>query len=426
MPLHASHGLLALSLSTMLACVSTTPSPNNDAPTNPAGPALVSIEESDEPTYADWVALADRIKEVGRLVDDERVPNHAIDRAEGYRYLLAMIAEGIFEALYGSDLEDPQFRYHITKFSGEAMPSSDARYQRIEVDGGGTYRIWGRLGNATHITLQAYSGVGARETFDLTNATDASGNLSITVGGAPRDGNWEAMSADSELIQLREYFTDWENAERSHLFVERLDTKAPRGLPTDPADIAGALKRAVLPLHTRVLYWKQRMDTIRAAHDNSLSPARMMGDVGLGGLYYGEGWFDLAADEALVIEFEAPEASHWSYQLGNYWSQTIDWANFTSSTNGAQARPSIDGKYRLVVAHADPGVPNWLDTAGHPEGMLLYRYHDPVSRPVPTARLVKLADLRDHLPADTPSVTPEERAAEIDMRRAHKRLRWRP
>ncbi|MBW2427267.1 MAG: hypothetical protein JRG86_23705 [Deltaproteobacteria bacterium] len=413
-------------LSALLACASPAPISNEETPPTPAGVAIVSVEAYEEPTYEDWVAFAERIKEVGRLVDDELVPAHAIDRAEGYRYLLATIAEGIFEALYGSDLEDPQFRYHISKFSGEAMPSSDARYQRFEVDGRGTYRIWGQLGNAAHITLQAYSGVGARETFDLETATDEAGRLSIVVGGAPRDGSWEAMSADSELIQLREYFSDWENATRSHLFVERLDGKAPRGLPTDPADIAAALERAVLPLHTRVPYWKQRMDEYRALHDNSLSPANAMGDVGLSGLYYGHGWFDLADDEALLIEFEAPDARHWSYQLGNYWSQTVDWANFTSSTNGSQARASRDGRYRLVVAHTDPGVPNWLDTAGHPEGLIFYRYHDPVSRPIPTARLVKLSELREHLPADTPAVTPDERAAEIEMRRSHKRRRWQP
>lgn len=409
----------------LLACT-TPPPPAAGGARSAEIPAVGEVSRvPGEPSYTDWLAFVDRIEAVGRIVDDPRVPEDPITRAEGYRYLLAMLAEGILEALYQSDLEDPQLRYHVSKFSGEAMPSSDARYQRAEIDGEGTYRIRGQLGNAAHITLQAYAGVGARETIELERFVDDAGRFSIVIGGEPREGAWVAISEDAEMIQLREYFADWEDARRSHLFIERLDV-ASRGAPTDPADVKRALTRAVLPLHTRVPFWKQRMDAIRASHDNSLSPARLLGDVGLGGLYYGEGWFELEEDEVLLIEFDAPEARHWSYQLGSYWSQTIDWANFTASTNGAQARPSRDGRYRLVVARSDPGVPNWLDTAGHREGAIVYRYHDPATMPVPTARLLKRSALADALPADTPRVTPEERAAEVERRRAHKRRRWQP
>jgi len=27
-----------------------------------------------------------------------------------------------------------------------------------------------------------------------------------------------------------------------------------------------------------------------------------------------------------------------------------------------------------VIAHEDPGVPNWLDTGGHREGTIFWRY----------------------------------------------------
>ena len=34
--------------------------------------------------------------------------------------------------------------------------------------------------------------------------------------------------------------------------------------------------------------------------------------------------------------------------------------------NGDTAVRRHDGTVRLVVAHQDPDMPNWLDTAGHP------------------------------------------------------------
>ena len=51
--------------------------------------------------------------------------------------------------------------------------------------------------------------------------------------------------------------------------------------------------------------------------------------------------------------------------LGNYWWETIDYANHQSSLNGFQAVLDDDGVFRAVVSARDPGVANWLDTAGH-------------------------------------------------------------
>jgi len=33
-----------------------------------------------------------------------------------------------------------------------------------------------------------------------------------------------------------------------------------------------------------------------------------------------------------------------------------------------------DGSVRIVLAHRDPGVPNWLGTQGRPSGMLFWRF----------------------------------------------------
>ncbi len=87
---------------------------------------------------------------------------------------------------------------------------------------------------------------------------------------------------------------------------------------------------------------------------------------------------------------------------------------------------SSDGKFRAVIALEDPGVPNWLDPAGYTEGGIYGRWYDCDSEPLPTLKRVKLAELRDHLPADTPVVTPEERAEElrVRVRACQRRRRW--
>jgi hypothetical protein len=97
-----------------------------------------------------------------------------------------------------------------------------------------------------------------------------------------------------------------------------------------------------------------------------------------------------------------------------------------SSLNGATAKVSSDGKFRAVIALEDPGVPNWMDPAGFKQGTIYGRWFDCDSAPLPALKRVKLSELRDHLPKDTPIVTPEERAAELRarVRAAQRRRRW--
>ena len=137
--------------------------------------------------------------------------------------------------------------------------------------------------------------------------------------------------------------------------------------------------------------------------------------------------FQLEEDEALIIETEIPErAPYWNIQLNDPYFNALEYVYRLSSTNGAMATLSSDGKYRGVIALTDPGVPNWLDPAGYKEGGIYGRWYDCDSEPLPTITRVKLADLRQHLPEDTPMVTPRQRAEEIRRRvvACQRRRRW--
>ena len=372
-----------------------------------------------------WEEFCDRLKALGKIVLSEGVPETEIERTEGYRYLLAALAESIDVSLYRSDVTDPQLRFNITKYREPAMPSADARYLSAEITGEGLYRLSGTLGNAPHITVQAYSGVSALESFDIREQADASGTFSFLIGDPKKTPGAALVSSEASMLFLREYYSDWDAERPSKFVLERLD-RPDRGTPLTPTTMAAILEATATKLENQIPYWKGRMDQIRAGHDNSLAPAGTLGDVGLGDILYGTGWFDLEPDEAMIIELSKPDAVHWSFQLGNYWGESLDFANYTSSTNGNQAIASSDGQYRIVIAHTDPGVPNWLDTAGHNEGMIFYRYHLARSKPMPRARVVKLSDLPKLLPADTAKVTPAERRAEVEGRRAAIVRRWTP
>jgi hypothetical protein len=75
--------------------------------------------------------------------------------------------------------------------------------------------------------------------------------------------------------------------------------------------------------------------------------------------------------------------------------QTLEYRNRQSSLNQKQITLEADGSYRLVVAHADPGVPNWLDTEGHDQGSIFWRFLLPETNPAAIdCTVVPLASLR--------------------------------
>jgi hypothetical protein len=71
----------------------------------------------------------------------------------------------------------------------------------------------------------------------------------------------------------------------------------------------------------------------------------------------------------------------------------------------------------VVVAHRDPEVANWLDTAGHSEGPIILRCVRTKTAPVPDTRVVPFDRLVDELPPGTRRISPVEREAAIDIRR---------
>jgi hypothetical protein len=158
---------------------------------------------------------------------------------------------------------------------------------------------------------------------------------------------------------------------------------------------------------------------------NVFEPLRMKG--ALAKQVYWPACFQLDNGEALIIETELPERRpYWNIQLNDPYFNALEYVYRLSSTNGHFAKLSSDGRFRAVIALEDPGVPNWLDPAGYKEGGIYGRWFDCDSEPLPTIKRVKLAELRDHLPADTAVVTPQERAEELRrrVRACQRRRRW--
>ena len=81
-----------------------------------------------------------------------------------------------------------------------------------------------------------------------------------------------------------------------------------------------------------------------------------------------------------------------------------------------------------MIAHRDPGIPNWVDTTGLPEGFLTFRWtypELPERLPSTQVRKIRFDEIRARLPAGVRSVTPAERRERIRIRQAHVQRRYR-
>ena len=109
-------------------------------------------------------------------------------------------------------------------------------------------------------------------------------------------------------------------------------------------------------------------------------------------IYYHSYW-QLAPDEALVIDATPPACETWNFQLDNHWLESLDYRYFQIHVNKHTATYRDDGAVRVIVAHQDPGLPNWINTVGHDRGAMTWRWIRANEHPQPQTRVVKFSEL---------------------------------
>ena len=133
------------------------------------------------------------------------------------------------------------------------------------------------------------------------------------------------------------------------------------------------------------------------SHTNELPKFDDAVSMGAGGdpnICYYHSYWQLGPEETLVIEVTPPECDFWNFQLDNHWMESLDYRYHRIHINKHTARYRDDGSLRIVVAHDDPGVENWIETAGHGQGTMCFRWIRAEAHPQPQTRVVKLSELR--------------------------------
>ncbi len=379
-----------------------------------------------------WDAVARAVAKARAIVDAwPDLPD--AERAEGLRYVLRLVRSGIAVCVEHADPDAPSFVRMIAPDMKWGLDMPDCAYLYATVRAGRSYRIHGRRGSAHHLDVQVNAGhfadgeIGAWRTIASAHAEELSlgpdGELDVVLSEqrSPGGGDWLPLAADAEFVLVRQYFADWDEEQPAELRIERID--APGDAPNlAPADLDVRLARLVQWIEQAGGLWDRMARGFLGLAPNSVivhDPGASAEHVGLRDQTYALGNYRCAHGEAVVVELAPPRCHHLSASLANRFFESHDFAGRQGSLNGHQARRDDDGRLRLVIAHQDPGVPNWLDAAGRREGLLALRFlRAEGGAPQPDFRVVPLETLRGALPADTPIVSPDERAAQLARRAA--------
>jgi hypothetical protein len=326
-----------------------------------------------------------------------------------------------------------QGSWHATT-SSLGQNCQDMRYAIVALDGSRTYRLRGHLGEQRLALWQVHSHMmghpESREigNYDLTEIAGPDGTVDILISGEEQPQPWIRLDPDSRLnfVLVRRILNritdDYGDLHLDEVGGGATDARIEE---IDPEHVAERVTYATHLLRFLIRNWaiglyEFYLKTAGGKNLFSYIPGQQIATdlAGSSSTTYGFCVYELQPDEALIVEWDTVESAYWSWQLGDVWSNALDFVNYQTTLNSDQAVLDGDGKVRAVLCATDPGVPNWLDIRGRREGVVVLRnYKEQAASVAPTARTVKLAALRDELPGSTPTVTPADRAKVLLSRR---------
>jgi hypothetical protein len=388
-------------------------------------------------TFRNWEEYLELLKPGGALTQLTWEPGSDQLRAELYRQMFMNLSVGYFLFFQG----DPDYPDFTPYFNSVFLlqPNPDDTYYLAPVRGDATYRLTAERGSVylllfnvgTGICGMPKAGAPALPEFsaDALNM-DSDGRFEI-VFSARRPlfpcQNWVELHPGAQYVLVRQRSYDWGNERDARLAIERVgaNTLKPR---LSENEIHRRMSELV---NYGVEYSRQWLVHVNGLRDRGyINKIEFTHFQEYGGgvrkQTYWWGAFDFGPGEALIVETELPEKRpYWNIQLNDPLWNAVEYIYRQSSLNGHQARVDSDGKFRAVISLEDPQVPNWLDPGGYNLGTIVGRWYDCSSLPEPTIKKVQFKDVRKHLPADTPSMSAEQRSVVLSARIRGSQLRRR-
>ncbi len=400
----------------------------------------------DEDLRGAWRRFCRNLEHAGDLVFKDHNPPTGIHRADGFRFLTQNLSQAFDLALETRNTQYPVIHSFCSPFRKLGGDNADYTYQQAWIDGHSVYRISGNIGTVKffNIAVQGARPVpkpgmrGLHDPFGDTPQANMFGHDMVTgwdggfvvqIGGERPDPalcpNWLPTQPDTRKLFIRQGFDDW-SEQPVKMRIERIGMNSPRPMP-DAAEMTSAIDWAATFVSELMRDWPdwpyEFSEDFDPEGDNQFASQRRRSDDPVynpeldkvrGRAITSMRW-RLKPDEALILEWDRND-KFWMLTNMGVFMNSMDYLYRPVSYSPARTRVDSDGKVRIIVAHQDPGFHNWMDTQGFEMGHIGARNNFTSEGTDYRCKVVKFADLAEHLPADTARVTPQERAEQMQQR----------
>ena len=354
-----------------------------------------------------WEEFCDRLKLAGSALMYSGTPRDAFQQAEGVRYLSRLTRAGLEAFVEYNDPTFPVFRRMVHETVKMGADNPDNHYYNAQISEEYEYRITGKrntvhyLGfftqNGNYGTTGGLAPCGVLEHNDLFVEED--GSFEIILSKEKKGKNWLKIEEETGLVMARMTFFKRDEEEPAEIFIERIGG-SPKPDPISPKRIDESLNTAALFVAGAPMLFAKWAKGFQK-HTNTLPLFDAATSNAAGGdaniIYHHSHW-KLGKDEALVIEVMPPACESWNFQLNNYWMESLDYRYFNICISKGNADYREDGSVQLIVAHDDPGLPNWIETCGHEEGTMCWRWYrleEDAEAVEPNCTVKKLEEIRN-------------------------------
>ena len=348
-----------------------------------------------------WNLYLDGLRVAGDELFRSTSPADSLTLAEGLRHLSRLVRIGLETNVEFSDPLFPTIFKFVDETRKFGCDNPDTIYQRAPIDGRFDYVIEGRRGTVDYLSFNALATdahnrsvlVGKIDSSSL--FVDADGKFTITVSSRPSGVNWLKVDETATSISIRQTFLDRRTEIPADLSIRRI------GGPGTPAPLdLSAIESSLQSASTFVQYCASTFTGWTESyrhHVNELPAADQEKCLKAGGdpnIYFFRSFWSLGSEEALVIRIPSiPKCNTWNLQVDNYWQESMDYRYHRSNLNKRTAKYEADDSVIAVIAHRNPCVPNWLDTAGHKLGHFAMRQVKAEKIVTPSTRVCQFADV---------------------------------
>lgn len=384
---------------------------------------------SDAP--ATWNDYLEKLKQINQLQDYIDLP---LSDTEVAQFLFKNLSHAYIVA-YQSDPDFPEFVPFVNHVHGLGGPNPDNTHYFATIDGRNTYRITGQRGTVHMIDIQVGTDwVGFSEKPGKALVTKQMSEFMINEDGTFEillskfkpgnyQGNWMPLDDEANYIIVRQvgYGPDEVDA---RMAISRVGGEARRLAVTD----VEKRRRLDLMISYASNSYRLFQSLLQVLEKNGIvNKFKNIEYASMGGVQnqvYQEGLYDISLSEAMIVKVKVPQVCrYWNFQTADRLWHTHEFHYAQSSLNGYVDRADSDGWTRLVLAHEDPGVANWIDLTHVEKGYMLMRWTACNETPVPEVKKVAFEDIDKYLPADTKRVTPEQRDEDLRKRAVARQLR---